>query len=61
MSEENSYLQEIGMRIMERRKKLRLTQEALARKGKITMQLISNAELGKRGLRPENLLKILNV
>ncbi|MBC5651093.1 helix-turn-helix domain-containing protein [Blautia segnis] len=51
-------LQEIGKRIMERRKKLGLTQEALAEKGDVTTQFVSYAESGKRAMRPENLLKI---
>lgn len=51
-------LQEIGKRIMDRRKKLGLTQEALAEKGDVTTQFVSYAELGKRAMRPENLLKI---
>lgn len=51
-------LQEIGRRIMERRKKLGLTQEALAEKGEVTTQFVSYAESGKRAMRPENLMKI---
>lgn len=51
-------LQEIGQRIIERRKKLGLTQEALAEKGDVTTQFVSYAESGKRAMRPENLMKI---
>lgn len=51
-------LQEIGKRIMDRRKKLGLTQEALAEKGDVTTQFVFYAESGKRAMRPENLLKI---
>lgn len=51
-------LQEIGERIIERRKQLGLTQEALAEKGDMTTQFVSYAESGKRAMRPENLLKI---
>lgn len=51
-------LQEIGQRIVERRKKLGLTQEALAEKGDMTTQFVSYAESGKRAMRPENLKKI---
>ena len=51
-------LQGIGRRIMERRRKLGLTQEALAEKGDVTAQFVSYAEAGKRAMRPENLLKI---
>lgn len=58
MSDSELCLQEIGKRIMERRKKLELTQEALAEKGDVTTQFVSYAESGKRAMRPENLLKI---
>ena len=58
MAEQDLCLQEIGKRIMERRKHLGLTQEALAEKGDVTTQFISYAELGKRAMRPENLLKL---
>ena len=58
MAEIEMFLQEIGQRIMERRKKLGLTQEALAEKGDVTTQFVSYAESGKRAMRPENLLKI---
>ena len=51
-------LKEIGQRILERRKKLGMTQEALAEKGEVTAQFVSYAEAGKRAMRPENLLKI---
>ena len=51
-------LKEIGQRILERRKKLGMTQEALAEKGDVTEQFVSYAEAGKRAMRPENLLKI---
>ena len=58
MSDNELCLQEIGKRIIERRKKLGLTQEALAEKGDVTPQFVSYAESGKRAMRPENLLKI---
>lgn len=51
-------LKEMGQRIMERRKKLGLTQEALAEKDDMTAQFISYAEAGKRAMRPENLMKV---
>lgn len=56
MSDNELCLQEIGKRIMDRRKKLGLTQEALAEKGEVTTQFVSYAESGKRAMRPENLL-----
>ena len=58
MSDNELCLQEIGKRIMDRRKKLGLTQEALAEKGDVTTQFVSYTESGKRAMRPENLLKI---
>ena len=51
-------LNEIGQRILERRQKLNLTQDELAEKGDLTTQFVSYAELGKRAMRPENLLKL---
>lgn len=47
------YLKEMGQRIMERRKKLELTQEALAELSELTTQFVSYAESGKRGMRDE--------
>lgn len=58
MNDKDLYLCEVGKRILERRKQLRLTQEELAEKGNLSTQLVSSAELGKRGLRAENLLKL---
>ena len=55
------YLNEVGQRIMERRKKLGLTQEALAEQSDLTTQFVSYAESGKRAMRPENLMYIAAV
>lgn len=51
---------EVGNRIMQRRKSMGLTQEALAEKADLTTQFVSYAESGKRAMRPENLLRIAN-
>ncbi len=51
-------LEETGKRIMERRKKMGLTQEQLAEKCELTTQAVSYFESGKRAMRPENLMKI---
>ena len=51
-------MEEAGKRIMERRKKLGLTQEQLAERSEVTTQFVSYAESGKRGMRPENLMKV---
>ena len=49
---------QMGERIVARRKQLRLTQEELAEASGVTPQTISTAELGKKALRPINLIKI---
>lgn len=51
-------LVEMGKRILERRKQRRMTQEELAIKAGVTPQTISAAELGKKALRPENILGV---
>lgn len=58
MQDKEIFLQEVGQRIIERRKKLGITQEALAEISDVTTQFVSYAEAGKRAMRPENLLKI---
>lgn len=60
MQDKEIFLQELGQRIIERRKKLGITQEALAEISDVTTQFVSYAESGKRAMRPENLLKIAN-
>ncbi len=55
---EDEFLQQMGSRILSRRKQLDLTQEELAYHAGITSQTISTAELGKKGLRPEILLNL---
>ena len=54
-------LEGLGRRLYDRRKQLRLTQEELAEKAGVTSQMISTAELGKKALRPENILKLCTV
>ena len=51
-------LREMGARIIARRKQLRLTQEELAEAAGVTPQMVSTAELGKKALRPSNIIKI---
>lgn len=53
-------IKQMGIRIYERRKQKRLTQEELAEASGVTPQTISTAELGKKALRPKNMLKICN-
>lgn len=57
----NNLLEEMGKRILERRKQMRLTQEELAERAGVTSQMISTAELGKKAMRPENIIKICSV
>ncbi len=54
-------LHEIGVRINSRRKELGLTQEQLAERMEVSVQMISNLELGKKAIRPENLVKICDI
>ena len=51
-------LKEMGTRIYNRRKGLGFTQEELAERAGLTPQNVSTAELGKKALRPENIIKI---
>lgn len=51
-------LREIGARINIRRKELDLTQEQLSELMDVSIQMISNLELGKKAIRPENLVKL---
>lgn len=55
---DNVLLKQMGERISARRKSLKLTQEALAEKIGVSTQMISNLELGKKAIRPENLVKL---
>ena len=54
-------LREIGIRIATRRKEIGMTQETLAEKMDVSVQMISNLENGKKGIRPENMLKLCHV
>ena len=58
---DTDFLKEMGQRIMLRRKSLRMTQEELAEKLGGSTQRISNLELGKKAIRPENLAKVCTV
>lgn len=51
-------LVEMGQRIFERRRQLMLTQEQLAEQAGLTPQTVSTAELGKKAMRPENIIKM---
>lgn len=58
---DNEFLKTMGQRIMVRRKAQRMTQEELAEKLGVSTQMISNLELGKKAIRPENLVKVCAV
>lgn len=51
-------LRQMGERISARRKQLRWTQEELAEAAGVTPQTISTAELGKKALRPGNIINV---
>lgn len=54
----DTLLQEMGLRIMLRRKELALSQEDVAEMTGLTTQTISTAERGVKALRPENIVKL---
>lgn len=51
-------LKDMGKRLAERRKQLRLTQEEVAERADLTTQTISTAETGKKALRPSSIISI---
>ncbi len=54
-------LKEIGIRIAERRKELKLTQEQVAEGMNVSIQMISNIERGNKAIKIENLLKLCDI
>lgn len=58
---DTEFLKAMGQRILARRKSLRMTQEELSEKLDVSTQMISNLELGKKAIRPENLAKVCEV
>lgn len=54
----NITLQEVGKRLYERRKQLRMTQEELAERADVTAQTISTAELGKKAMRADTIIRV---
>ena len=51
----------MGNRISKRRKELKLTQEQVAEAMNISLQSVSCIELGKKAIRPENLVNLCAV
>ena len=58
---DNQLLKAIGKRVSARRQVLHLTQEQVAERMDVSAQMISNLELGKKAIRPENILKLCRV
>ena len=58
---DTEFLKEMGQRIMVRRKALHFTQEEMAERLGVSTQMISNLELGKKAIRPENLARVCEV
>ncbi len=58
---QNDLLKNMGERIYTKRKELKLTQEQVAEKMGVSVQMISNLECGKKAIRPENLIKICDI
>ncbi|RFZ77480.1 XRE family transcriptional regulator [Lacrimispora amygdalina] len=54
----NDLLKEIGKRIYDRRKQMNLTQEVLAERTNVTPQTISTAELGRKAMRPDTIIRL---
>lgn len=54
----DAFLVNMGLRIAQRRKELHWTQEYLAEKIGVSLQTVSNIELGKKAVRPENLANL---
>ena len=54
-------LKKIGVRIVERRKELKLTQEQIAERMNVSIQMISNIERGNKAIKIDNLLKLCDI
>ena len=54
-------LKAIGSRISARRKQLNYTQEQIAEKMDVSIQMVSNLERGNKAIKIENLLKISSI
>lgn len=54
----NIVLHQIGKRLYKRRKQLQLTQDELAEQADVTAQTISTAELGKKAMRADTIVRV---
>ena len=59
--DDRKMLLEMGKRIATRRKEMKMTQEALAEKVGVSLQTISCVELGKKAIRPYNLIRLCSI
>ena len=57
----NTDLKDIGKRIQQKRKQSGLTQEQLAEKMNVSVQMISNLERGNKAVRIENLINLCQI
>lgn len=54
-------LKDIGVRIAARRKELNLTQEQVAERMNVSIQMISNIERGNKAIKIDNLVRLCHV
>ncbi len=54
-------LKKIGVRIANRRKELKFTQEQIAERMNVSIQMISNIERGNKAIKIDNLLKLCDI
>lgn len=54
-------LKDIGYRISTRRKQLNYTQEQIAEKMDVSIQMVSNLERGNKAIKIENLIKLCTI
>ena len=57
----SSELKAIGERIKKQRKNLNLTQETLAEKMDVSIQMVSNLERGNKAIKIDNLMKLCEI
>ena len=61
MNADTQLLIDMGGRISKRRKEMHMTQEQLAEYADLSLQSISCIELGKKAVRPDNLVKLCEI
>lgn len=57
MAKDDQFLQEMGIRIVHRRKQIKITQEKLAELAGVSIKTVVSAENGQKALRPENIVR----